>query len=561
MPTRRLPFSLAAHLMRSASSNPPAGSWRTPSHTGLFFDTFAPDSAWLRETGSLRVPPCGPVRALVLRGEYRPHPEARGLEAGAPTLTCRCDGALVATLARLAPGPFELAIPLTESAALRGPRLELQLGGTGLTNLLAWLGRVTGFGPWQRFRAQNKNRQIRLAALVTAEGESVFDFSMRLAPLSVAFARRHARPAFNIAGFLTADLGVGESARCMVRAADAAALPVALVDLKLNSKNRRGDPTYAARLRDDNPYPVNVVHVDPPASRDLAHHHGPAFLAGKYNIGYWAWELPEFPDAWVPNFAYFDEIWCPSDFAREAIALKSPLPVFTMPHAMAFLRPAGDHRRRFGLPADRFLFLFLYDLNSYSARKNPQAVLAAFRAAGLAGQGAALVVKVQNAADNAADFAALQAAVRDLPGTVLIAETLSREEIYQLEAACDCFVSLHRAEGYGLAVAECMYLGKPVIATDWSATAEYLSADNGCPVRCTLTQLDRNHGPYSKGQFWAEPDVAHAAEWMRRVFADRAFAARIGAAAQVTVETRFAPATIGARYRRRLESIATFVTG
>jgi glycosyltransferase involved in cell wall biosynthesis len=121
---------------------------------------------------------------------------------------------------------------------------------------------------------------------------------------------------------------------------------------------------------------------------------------------------------------------------------------------------------------------------------------------------------------------------------------------------CDCFVSLHRSEGFGLAIAESMYLGKPVIATDWSASAEFLNATNGCPVRAETVVLDRNHGPYAKGQTWAAPDVAHAAEWMQRLHADRALGVRLGAAGRATIERDFSPAAIGARYRRRLEAIA-----
>ena len=394
-----------------------------------------------------------------------------------------------------------------------------------------------------------------------AEGEVIFDFARRDAPFSPDYARRHAKLGLNIVGFLTADLGVGESARCMVRAADAAGIPAALVPLKLNCKNRAGDQTYAARLQEDNPHDVNVVHLDPPASRDLDHHHGKHFRAGKYNIAYFAWELPEFPDAWTPSFDYYDEVWCPSDFTAAALRLKSPVPVLTMPHAISFVRPTDGTatlRARFGLAPDAFLFLTLFDFNSYAARKNPRAVLAAFRQSGLAGAGAALVVKVQNVAGNEADFAALQAGVRDLPGTVVLTETLPRADIYALEAACDCFVSLHRSEGFGLAVAESMYLGKPIVATDWSATAEFLNPANGCPVRATLVTLDQNHGPYAKGSTWADPDPSHAAEWMRRLVSDRALGVRLGAAARTTIETRFSPAVIGARYRRRLESIATF---
>jgi glycosyltransferase involved in cell wall biosynthesis len=229
-----------------------------------------------------------------------------------------------------------------------------------------------------------------------------------------------------------------------------------------------------------------------------------------------------------------------------------------MPHAVSLTPPLGDARPRFGLPADKFLFLVLYDLNSYTARKNPRAALEAFRRSGLAGRGAVVVIKVHNVRGNEADLAQLQAAVADLPGTVLITETLSREAVYQLESACDCYVSLHRAEGFGLAVAECMLLGKPVITTDWSATAEFVNATNGCPVRYRLVPLTENHGPYGKGQIWAEADYDHAADWMRRLAADAGLCAQLGASAHATIIARFSPEVIGARYRRRLEGIACF---
>jgi glycosyltransferase involved in cell wall biosynthesis len=545
----------------------PAGgaySRRFTAYTGFFFDAFDPSSAWIRENATVRLPPLSEVNAVIVRGEFRAHPDARGLETSPPRLHVSVNGTPASNLIAPAPGLWELRVALPGADVAE---IAFTLRGTAFTNALAWLGRVTGLGPWQRFRAQNKNRQLRVTTIATDTGEVIFDFGRRDAPYSPDFARRHAKLGLNIAGFLTADLGVGESARCMVRAADAAAIPAALVPLKLNCKNRLGDQTYAARLQETNPHGVNVIHLDPPASRDIDHHHGKAFRAGKYNIAYFAWELPEFPDAWVPSFDYYDEIWCPSDFTTAAIAMKSPLPVLTMPHAISVPNPLdvggvpsprSALRARFSLPPDRFLFLTLFDLNSYAARKNPHATIEAFRQSGLAGQGAALVLKVQNVSGNEHDFAALHAAVRDLPGTVFITDTLSRADIYALEAACDCFVSLHRSEGFGLAVAECMALGKPVISTDWSATAEFVTRENGCPVRAQLVTLEKSHGPYAKGATWAEADVAHAAECMRKLFYDRALAARLGAAAQTTIAERFSPAVIGARYRKRLEAIATF---
>jgi len=546
--------------MRAARPTSPgaASTWRFSHYAGLYFDEFDPASAWIRETAELRLPPAENTQTLILRGEFHPHPAASGLEATAPGLVCRVDGGRAGALRKLAPGPFELRLTVPPAPPGRETRITLSLTGVRMTNFLAWIGRLTGLESLQRFRRQRKNRQLRITTLADAEGELLFDFSLRLAPYSAAYARKHARLGINIAGFLTAELGLGESARCMVRAADAAGIPTALVPLKLHCKNRLGDQTYASRLQAANPHPVNVVHLDPPATHDLDHHHGRKFRAGKYSIAYWAWELPEFPDAWIPNFGYFDEVWCPSEFVRTAIAHKSPLPVITMPHAISFARPAGDFRAHFGLPAGKFLFLCLYDLNSYSERKNPRAMIEAFRQSGLAGADAALVIKVQNVAGNEADFAELQAAVRDLPGIVLLPGTVTREEIYQLESACDCFLSLHRSEGFGLALAECMALGKPVISTDWSGPAEFVTASTGCPVKFTLTTIAQSRGPYSKGQVWAEPDVAHAAWWMQQLFADRALGRALGAAARTAIEAQFSPAVIGARYRRRLEAIACF---
>ncbi|HVT73399.1 MAG TPA: glycosyltransferase family 4 protein [Lacunisphaera sp.] len=527
-----------------------------PKFSGLFFDETHPDSGWIRETAVLELPPLAGVRQLVVTGEVLPANPAAPAAQGSPGLVLRLDTRRIGGSETLPVGPFRFECPIPDAAATAAShRLEMKLTGVGTGNFRAWLGRVTGLGPWQPWRRQELNRRLRVER-VEVDGEALFDFSNRSSPWNAGYARRFLRPALNLAGFFRADLGIGESVRCAARAADAAGLPVALVDLKLPCKNPMGDTAFVARLQADNPHPVNVFHVDAPAMRDIDAHHGAGFRRGKYNIGYWAWELPEFPDAWIAYADYCQEVWAPSRFAVEAIAEKVPVPVIVMPHAIEFTRPEGDFREKFGLPANKFLFLFLYDLNSYSERKNPRAVIEAFRASGLAGGGAALVIKVHNVPGNQADFERLRAEAATLPGTALITQTLTRREIYELEAACDCFVSLHRSEGFGLALAESMYLGKPVIATDWSGTAEFVDLHTGCPVRSRLVTLERSHGPYSKGQQWADPDIEHAAWWMRRVAEDATLARQIGAAGRQRIEKDFSPAVVGGRYRRRLEAIA-----
>ena len=551
--------------MPTFQRTPPFGgafARRFTRYSGLFFDEFAANSAWIREVAVIRLPPMSGVETLVIRGELLAHPDARGPERGFPTLEVLLDGRRVATASTGAPGPWEVRIPVGSDSAETGSVLYLKLHGVAFTNALAWLGRVSRLGPLQRFRAQNRNRQLRILAVASSSEEPIYDFSKREAPYSVNFARAHARTGMNVVGFFTADLGIGESARCMARAADAAAIPTALVSLKLNCRNRLGDTTFADRLQDPNPYGVNVIHVDPPAARDIDHHHGPAFRGDKYNIEATSpGNSPEFPDAWMPSFDFFDEIWCPSDFVRESVALKAPFPVLTMPHSISFERPAGDKasiRGRLGLPVDPYLFLCLFDLNSYTARKNPRAVIEAFRKSGLAAPSAALVIKVQNAEANPSDYEALTAAVHDIPGTILISHTLSRADVYALEAACDCFVSMHRVRG----VRPC---GRRVHVPGKAGPLYRLVRHRRvpeCGKRTSRALLPGHpggepHGPYTRGSTWAEPDTGHAAELMRRIFANPAEAARIGAAARRTMEERFSPAVIDARYKRRLEAIAS----
>lgn len=537
---------------------------RTTRSAGLFFDDFSEDSAWIREEAWIQLPALPELKRVVIRGETRIHPDVRGAEEGLPELDVYLKDEHVATVALPGPQPWDVAVDVPPNIAGEGAILHFELRGVAWTNTLAWLGRVAETWPGgerlQRFRRQNRNRQMRIRR-IEADGDVVFDFSNRHAPYSPVFARKHTRLGMNVVGFLTADLGIGESARCMVRAADAVHIPAAAVPLKLPCKARLGDHSFAAYVQDTNPHEVNVFHLDPPASRDVDTHHGADFRQRKYNVGYWAWELPEFPDAWLPYFEYFQEIWCPSEFVRSALTPKSPLAVMTMPHAVEFTRPAqaaAELRASFNLPADKYLFLFLYDLNSYTERKNPRAVIEAFRRSGLAARGAALVVKVHGVAGNERDLEKLRGLLAELPGTTLVAESLSRSRLYELEAACDCFVSLHRSEGFGLAMAECMYLGKPVIATNWSANTEYLDETNGAPVRYRLATLEQNHGPYSKGQVWADADVDHAADWMKRLAGDPALGERLGAAARTTIEQKFSLNAVGERYKQRLEAIASW---
>lgn len=528
----------------------------------LFRDEVETKTVWLRDHATVVLPAGFPAANFFLSGFLLETPHDRP-EGNRPIgIRVTINGGQTVEFRDLPLGNFNLGIDAPLVLPDTPTHVRLELIGVNWTNFLAWAGRMALVLPesWEirraigRYRRQTLNRRLRLSRIV-ADDEAIFDFQREPA-LSPALRRRPPPTGINIVGWFRATLGVGESARCMARACDAAALPVTLIDLRLNCLNANDDDTFASRLHETPKHGVNVFHIDPPVADQIDHHHGPELRRDRYNIAYWAWELPEFPDGWVRQCAFFDEIWCPSEFVRDAIAPKVPLPVHVMPHAIDIPPLVGEGRQRFALPRDRFLFLFVYDLNSYQERKNPLAAIEAYRQAFPTEDGVGLVIKTQNRSRHPEAFAHLETALRGLRHTTLIAATLSRADVHLLESACDAFVSLHRSEGFGLSVAECMLLGKPVISTDWSATAEFVDERCGCPVRYRLVELQETHGPYAKGQIWADADIDHAAEWMRRLVNEPGLAQRLGAAAREIIRQRFSPAAIGARYRRRLDSFS-----
>jgi glycosyltransferase involved in cell wall biosynthesis len=194
----------------------------------------------------------------------------------------------------------------------------------------------------------------------------------------------------------------------------------------------------------------------------------------------------------------------------------------------------------------------MFDLDSGFDRKNPLAAVEAFRRAFPAEGAAALLVKAGHADGRREDYARLEERVRGIPGVYLTDRMLTRKRVNGLMAACDAAVSLHRSEGFGLVLAESMLLGKVVVATGWSGNMEFMNTGNSCPVGYELVSRNGTHPAAEGTQYWAEPDLEHAAHLMRRVVDDASFRTRIAGHARATIESRFSPETAGLRYRRRL---------
>jgi hypothetical protein len=360
------------------------------------------------------------------------------------------------------------------------------------------------------------------------------------------------REGATVVGYLRTESGMGELSRSTARALKAASYPITTVDVD-DAPQRQCDLTLAHEDR-GHPLPFTIVHMNAPEAVRHAQSLRP-LLEARFPIGYWAWELPELPDEWTEAFALFREVWTCSIHAATAIGARSPVPVQAMWPALPDALPSALTREDFGLPEGRFAFLFLYDFLSETERKNPAGLLEAFRRAFRADDRAHLVIKTSNGDMRRDDWKRLAAAAEGLPVT-LFDRYLSRADVLALIRACDAYVSLHRAEGFGYTMAEAMAQARPVIATHYSGNADFMTPWNSFPVPYRLVELDRAHGRYAAGQHWADPDLDAAAELMRSVARDREHAAEVARRGQQDVTRQLSAEACGARVVARLRTLA-----
>ncbi|BAZ67915.1 MAG: glycosyltransferase [Pelatocladus maniniholoensis HA4357-MV3] len=358
----------------------------------------------------------------------------------------------------------------------------------------------------------------------------------------------------NISGYVNSEFGLGEGVRGTIRAVEAAEIPFVINNCTFNTMHRKMDSSYTD-FTDENPYPINIIQVNVDMINTFISSTSPEYFKDKYNIAFWAWELPEFPKEWLSAFNLFDEIWTPSAYCVEAIAPTSPIPVIKVMHSISLPQPSIS-KQSLGLSDNKFIFLFIFDFCSVFERKNPLAIINAFQQAfGKDHQNIQLVIKFSNGKYFPDKLKQLKELVEDFKNIKLIDDYLLKEELNALIYHCDCYISLHRSEGFGLTMAEAMYYEKPVIATGFSANLDFMNINNSFLVKYSLVAIAEDYGPYKKGNFWAEPNINHAAYLMQYVFNNYEEAQQTGKKASEHIRSVLSPKLIGEKIKNRLAHV------
>ena len=319
----------------------------------------------------------------------------------------------------------------------------------------------------------------------------------------------------NVVGFFRAEFGQGEAARRLVAGLGRAGIPYSTVTYD-EIPHRQDHPFEDVSA--ETPFATNILCLNAEHVLAFARGSGSDIFEDHYSIGVWFWEASRFVDDLRPAFEYLDEIWVASKFVAQALSPETWRPIVTFPLPVEVPPPPELSRPEVGLPDDRFVFLFVFDFYSTIERKNPLGLIEAFKQAFGAGEGPVLVLKTINGDKKPGEHASVRRAIGDRHDIVLVDGFVPPDRVRALTALSDCYVSLHRSEGFGLTIAEAMAYGKPAIATRYSGNLTFMDDENSYLVQCGTTTVPENTPPYPAGAVWADPDIDEAARLMRHVY-------------------------------------------
>jgi len=348
------------------------------------------------------------------------------------------------------------------------------------------------------------------------------------------------RDGISVSGYLRSEIGLGQAARNIVKAIDAAAIPVSLHDFPL--KDRHADSEYSARIQQLRDRRVNLL-VLPVTELPLRRRE---HRQGAHSILYPFWELPVIPAAFRDEIKRYDEVWAPSNYLAEMF---SQLGIRSTLVRQPLQFPELTNREVTG--GGGLNILSHLDFDSYVARKNVKAPIIAFKEAFPGQDDVTLTIKVRGHNDCGmrrwlSDHSSMDRRIR------IIDSTLSRVEVDRLVMGCDVFISLHRSEGFGFGAAEALAAGKAVVATNYSGTTDFITHETGYPVDYDLIPVREGEYPYWENQVWAEPRISSAVEALRTIHADQKLARDKGNRGRKLMECLYSPKAVGERISRLL---------
>ena len=360
-----------------------------------------------------------------------------------------------------------------------------------------------------------------------------------------------------LVGYPRGEFGIGSLLRLPALAFKEAEIPFGVFDFNPSSQASQNDNRLDEWLTHLPEYSVNIFCIGADQLPLLKKILGKQFFQGRYNILYGAWELSRLPEQLTVCLEGINEIWAMSSFMGQMFRRSTSLPVHDLQLPIVTYQLESMCRTQFQIPENNFVFLFMFDFDSHVARKNPDAVIEAFKLAFTEPSSipVTLVIKSINGKRHEKECNRLKNKIGGDSRILQIHEVLPHSINTALMKCCDCYVSLHRSEGFGLTLAEAMLIGKTVITTGYSGNMDFTTPATALLVDYELVPVQPGDYPFSRGEMWAEPNVQQACEYMQKLVEDSTFAQSLAQKGEELIRTSFSTKTMGDRYKKRLSNL------
>jgi glycosyltransferase involved in cell wall biosynthesis len=342
------------------------------------------------------------------------------------------------------------------------------------------------------------------------------------------------------------------------------------LDYNIGRKNLKQESLYNGRIFNNSLRNIHVFNLNPEHVLECVMCNLSRMREDDYCIGQFYWELSDICAVHEPTLSFMDEIWVASEFLESVYRRRAGIPVVNMGAVVSPNPSQRAHTRAdFALPEGDYLFLVNFDGSSIVERKNPLAAVAAFQEAFPRGhEKAGLVIKTRNLAQPRSDldrkhWERTAKQIEKDRRIKLIDATLPEDEMTGLYLVTDCYVSLHRSEGFGYGPAEALYWGKPVIVTAFSGVCDFCTESTAKLVDYELIAVKPGQYPYldsDRSYFWADPNIGTASRHMRALYEDPQPALNLAKQGQSLIRDRYSARALAQRYTARLNQLG-FVSG
>ncbi|MBF7980258.1 MULTISPECIES: glycosyltransferase [Rahnella] len=363
----------------------------------------------------------------------------------------------------------------------------------------------------------------------------------------------------NIVGFPQGSLGLGEDARLAGQVIESLGFDGVYINAPISGPPKIVVPDGELRFSETFKYNTSLFCLPPTEMIRLAIEGGEKLINGnEYKIGAWPWELPHWPAAFSQVRKFVDEIWAQSEYVKNCFLKDGNTPVYKMPMAVTVPKPTASMRKELNIADDSFVFYLMFDGNSWLTRKNPLAGVLAFQHAfSVSSQydNVRLLIKAMNI--NVSDPTwqkVIKIASAD-PRIIIITELMDRLSLINMMSSCDCYISLHRSEGFGRVIAEAMLLGQPVVTTNFSGNVDFCRSDTAFLVDGELLPLRKGDYIFYEGQYWCDPDIDIASRQMLTVYEETNLRNKISLCGQTFIREKYSISSVSEFYSERLKEI------